>query len=555
MPIDPNIPLQFKPTTPLEDPATQISKALTVRNQVQQGQVNAQQLQEGALGLQEKQRQVNEGQQLRDLFAQPGMDMQTALPHVFAINPTTGLALQKGMHEAQKAALDTQKTQIEVNAKKAERFGAIAGTITDEPSFHAGIATAAGEGLIDGAGAQGLLAQGWNPDTQKQVASIVQGSMDAKTQADQARAALDEKRKQLTADQATELQKYNVTKAAGEAASATVDPVTKLKPNETREAAQAKVTADATAARDANTVTNDAELRRQGKVRVNTEAAAQALRQKTYDNTIGAGRDVNGQPLKDPTTGKPLTGDPFLATLPAGRAAQVKAFAEGRLTDADLPRGKEKQPFMDSVMQYDPAYTKQSAETRKAFGPAGKIGQNNSANNTAVVHLDQLGEAAMAMHNGTFTPGNAVVNNLVTMFGGAAPTSFEGLRAAVASEMATALKGNATDPEIAAMNHTISTAGSPKALAGIITTNLHTLGAKLNTRDEEYHRAIPSDTSYTPVLPTAQAVFDKHGIQPIQRLAVKPQAAAAAQGGYIVGRKYGTLTYQGGDPAVATSFK
>ena len=46
-------------------------------------------------------------------------------------------------------------------------------------------------------------------------------------------------------------------------------------------------------------------------------------------------------------------------------------------------------------------------------------------------------------------------------------------------------------------------------------THLHVLGAKLNTKSEEHHKSIPGDDKYTPVLPTASKVFEKHGITPI----------------------------------------
>lgn len=272
-----------------------------------------------------------------------------------------------------------------------------------------------------------------------------------------------------------------------------------------------------------------------------------AIKRKTFDETFGVGTAARVD-----NNGKPLTGDAFLAALPPGRAAQVKAFANGQLTEADLPRGNAKQPFLDAVLQYDPGFTKQAAETRKDFGSAGASGKNIQSLNTASVHLDQLGEAAIAMANGSFVPGNAALNALRATFGGSAPTNFEGLKTAVASEMASALKGNATDQEIAANAKTISGASSPKQLADIVNASLHVLGAKLNTKDEQYHKAVPGDADYSPVLPTAAGVFTKHGIQPIQRLA---QPSGAAQGGYIVGRKYGDLIYGGGDPNVRASWK
>jgi hypothetical protein len=209
--------------------------------------------------------------------------------------------------------------------------------------------------------------------------------------------------------------------------------------------------------------------------------------------------------------GRPLTGEAFLAKLPLGRAAQIRAFAEGRTTS--LPRGKELLAFKDQVAQYDPEWSEQRAQIRKAF-TTGADGRNIGALNTATVHMDQLSDAAKALKNGSFVPGNEVYNKVASWFGSAPPNNFNALKEAVAGEMANALKGNATDPEIAHISKTILSSGSPEQLAGVINTNLHTLGAKLNTYQERYRQQIPNDTVWSPVLPSARAVYDKHAINP-----------------------------------------
>jgi len=209
--------------------------------------------------------------------------------------------------------------------------------------------------------------------------------------------------------------------------------------------------------------------------------------------------------------GRPLTGEAFLAKLPPGRAAQIRAYAEGRTTS--LPRGKELLAFKDQVAQYDPEFSDQRAQIRKAF-TSGNDGRNIGALNTATVHLDQLGEAAKALKNGSFVPGNEIYNKVATWFGSAPPNNFEALKSAVVGELANGLKGNATDPEIANLSKAVRSAGSPEQLAGVIDTHLHTLAAKLNTYQERYRQQIPNDTVWSPVLPSARAVYDKHAINP-----------------------------------------
>lgn len=207
MAIDASIYRSQRPLQ-IEDPLTMAGKALSIQGMRQQ--------QAGALALQEQQRQISEGEKLRQLFSE-NPDVRAALPKVYGINPTLGISMQKSLHDQEKAALDTEKLKIENNAKKAERFGAIAATIKDEPSFYRGISTALDEGLIGAPEAQALIQQGWNPQTQQQVDQIRAGSIGAKEQHDVALADLEDKRKSLAAQHEAELQPYKVRQAQAQA--------------------------------------------------------------------------------------------------------------------------------------------------------------------------------------------------------------------------------------------------------------------------------------------------------------------------------------------------
>ena len=221
-----------------------------------------------------------------------------------------------------------------------------------------------------------------------------------------------------------------------------------------------------------------------------------------------------GAPATETPQQQAATGDDYLGTLSPSLASQVKAISEGR---ASLPaasaRSQAAVSLRNAVFHYDPQYSDQRAQIRKAF-TSGPDGKNIGALNTGSVHLDQLADAAEAMHNGSFKPGNQLYNAVSSMFGGNAPSNFDGIKAAVAGEMASALKGSATDQEIHAIQATIDRSSSPEQLRGAVTTGLHTLGAKLNTYRERYVQQIPGDTVWSPVLPSAKAVFDKYGVNP-----------------------------------------
>lgn len=264
----------------------------------------------------------------------------------------------------------------------------------------------------------------------------------------------------------------------------------------------------------------------------NAEAAEQRL-----DASKRAARpvvNVNTAPATPPITAATPHGEDFLSTLDPTLAGVVRQYMDGRKT---LPSGKAAaDPYFVKlnglVAQADPGWSEQRGQVRKAF-TTGADGRNIGALNTASVHLDQFADAANAMSNGTFTPGNAAWNSIRAAFGSTAPTNFASLKTAVAGEMASALKGNATDPEIANVSKSIDAANSPAQLSGVVETNLHVLGAKLSTYQQRYQQQIPGDTAYNPILPAARGVFQKHGFDPTA--AANPSgggtAAALPQGG------------------------
>lgn len=217
-------------------------------------------------------------------------------------------------------------------------------------------------------------------------------------------------------------------------------------------------------------------------------------------------------PAPKAADGTPLTGPDLVKTFGA-KGAMVQSIVDGRQS---MPQGFAlKTPYwqdiMNKVYQVDPQFSEQRAQIRKAFA-TGPDGKNIGALNTATVHLDALGEASKALDNGSFTPGNAAYNYVSKIFGSNAPTDFDSLKSAVAGEMATAMKGNATDIEIRTIGETLNKASSPKQLSGVVNDFLHLNAQKLNTYQERYQQQIPGDTAYSPVLPSAAKVFANHGI-------------------------------------------
>ena len=245
------------------------------------------------------------------------------------------------------------------------------------------------------------------------------------------------------------------------------------------------------------------------------DAASAAL--KRLDQSKIAARPVNVNNIAVP--GMPAAsadgphGAEYLATIPAAIQGTVKAIAEGR---ESLPSGFAlSKPYWQSITtalhEYDPQWSEQRAQIRKGF-TMGASATNIGNLNTATVHLDALADLAKAMDNGPVQPGNEIWNRAATMFGGSAPTNYEGLRQAVAGEMDAALHGTSTIEGRQAIAATMPAKAAPGQMSGIIDTNLHTLSQKLGIYSSRYRQAIPGDTVYSPVLPGAQAVFAKHGV-------------------------------------------
>lgn len=523
----------FKPTIALDDPGV-------VQARQQAARLNQQQLQAGSLAIQQTQTDLNDQQIFSGAMRDAGGDPQKA----FMLAAQRG-ASGKGLMGMQQMLLKNRETQSTIGkndadaasanmAAKAKQNEMVEGAATSllnlPPSQRAASYPAAMQQIAKDMGVDpASLPQNYEafgasmnlPPDQALLQFRDQHANNTEQLATQ-KAALDKTAadQKLAVDAAEEARKAALapsllTKATNDAATST--------PNAAGLTTEQQTSADQAAATLAQKKIADAQTAKSEGQRNAIAAGELSINQKKLIL-------MTGGPAPLGADGKPLSGEAYLSTLAPGRAAQIRMYANGQTGNSSLPRGDAKQAFMDQVGLYSPGFTDQIAQTRKDFSSAGASGGNIQSLSTGVVHLDQLGEAAKAMGNNTFRPGNQVVNDMVTMFGGAAPTNFEGLKAAVASEMATALKGNATDPEIAAASKTISETSSPAQLTGIIDTNLHTLGAKLNTKDEQYHKAVPGDPGYNPVLPTAQKVFEKHGFQPIQRLATQaPSLPAAAK--------------------------
>lgn len=520
MPIDPSIALGVRPVQ-FADPVESYGRALTLRHLIQQGQLGAEQLHGAQLENQQHEQAIQDDQTIRQLYGQSGGDMGK-LQQLAA-----GKVSPQMLEKLRAAALDTWERLSKIKETDLKNVAAQNAAVASSASAILKLPADQRPAAYQQERAQ-LLQQGiLTPDhapEQYPGDDALQLQLDHATAADtqfnqemkrreDARAASAETR--AAAESAATLpgkQADSQMKTAVAAGMANPDdPAAQIAGMTPEQRAQLKLRADeitklnspAELAFKANDPKSSPETR---------QAAKDAL--KLLEQHAIASRSVT-QVTMLPSANGPgaqLTGDEFLKSLPPGTAGQVKAIAEGRATlPSATSRSQAAIQLRDAVFRYDPSYSDQRAQIRKAF-TTGTDGKNIGNLNTAIVHLDALKEIAAAMDSGNFQPGNALFNKAREIFGSAVPTNYEGLRQAVAGEQDQALHGTSTIEGRNAILATMPAKASKGQMAGIVDTGLQTMATKLNTYAQRHRQQLPDDNVYSPILPAAQAVLTKHGI-------------------------------------------
>lgn len=224
------------------------------------------------------------------------------------------------------------------------------------------------------------------------------------------------------------------------------------------------------------------------------------------------GKDVSGDVTAIPAASIQVLNRMGGADQPS---ATAKAIAEYRIPPPSSralasPAGEM---LMAQVMAANPDYRADMfanrAPTRKAF-TSGTQGQQITAMNTAIEHLDQLQAAADALKNGDFKPGNSAYNSLKETFGANAPTNYETIKNMVDKEVeAVANKGVPTVAGTAAQQALAGKSASPDQIKGYIDTLIPLMGSKVNALTYQYKQAMGENDPYDPVTPQAKAILEK----------------------------------------------
>ena len=162
--------------------------------------------------------------------------------------------------------------------------------------------------------------------------------------------------------------------------------------------------------------------------------------------------------------------------------------------------------IMARVYELNPNYDAKTygtqAKALKDFA-TGKQGNTVRSLNVSLSHLDTLSDLSTALNNGNMQAVNKIGNQISAQTGSAAPTNFEAAKKIVADEIVKGIVGSGggvSDREEAAK--AISSANSPKQLAGVISTYKKLLGGQLEGLKKQY------ETS------TGRSDFDKQFLSP-----------------------------------------
>lgn len=190
---------------------------------------------------------------------------------------------------------------------------------------------------------------------------------------------------------------------------------------------------------------------------------------------------------------------------------------------------------------YDASKYANRAPTRKAF-TTGPQGQQITALNTAIEHLDQLQAASDALSNGNFVPGNAAWNGVRAMFGNAAPTNYQAIKTLLNKEIeAVANKGiPITVAGTKEQQALAASSAGPKQIKGFIDTIIPLMGSKLTALTYQYKQAMGENDPFHPLTPQAEEILAGRGFDP--NATTKAGASKAGSGGLVPTLRFNPVT-------------
>lgn len=251
----------------------------------------------------------------------------------------------------------------------------------------------------------------------------------------------------------------------------------------------------------------------------------------------------------DPTTGRR---EGVLEGLPVQMRNKVLALVnyDAPITAQQLsPRKGQDNSWAQAseyAMAYDPKWRmgdwQQIQGVRKSF-TSGPDGKNLASLNTLSGHIGNLVDDLTKMGNGDAPAFNRISNYLMSQFGAAQPNNAGLAATAVASELANALKGNATDTEIHQWANRLNTNMSPEQIQGAKQTLYDLMFRRLVEKSYQY-RSVVGHTAPNIMSPDTAKVLQAtgHDLSMIDPEKYKPHAGSSTPAGPAPGKIMVTLT-------------
>ena len=180
---------------------------------------------------------------------------------------------------------------------------------------------------------------------------------------------------------------------------------------------------------------------------------------------------------------------------------------------ADLNEANKVQPGRFTVPGYTPEALGEKGTTE--YFTKGKGGQQITAFNTAIKHLDTLNILAHDLNNSNLQVFNKAAQTWKEQTGNPAPSNFAAAKNAMAGEVAAALKASgATDQEISNVGQTFDKMQSPAQLKGAIGTYRTLLQSKVDQLHGQYQQGMqgkPNFSGETSALQEGATRVNSHG--------------------------------------------
>lgn len=183
-------------------------------------------------------------------------------------------------------------------------------------------------------------------------------------------------------------------------------------------------------------------------------------------------------------------------------------------------RGNAREKLVSDAKALDPSYDMSQFPVKTATRidfTSGKSAANIKSLRTVAHHIDNLESLGTALQNGDIPAINQAGNFLSTLVGKSKVMNFNTAQNAVADEFTTVLKNTgATDQTIAAAKESMpGPNSSPEQIKGGIQTLLMLVNGRLDALRQQYETSMGKPLDFRLLDPETEAVFQKHGINPV----------------------------------------